>query len=68
MDKLRADAIIGGVVGGVVIFILILIGAYLLYKRRKENQVQPFKTPPILITHTEGDQSIIGRTKNASAL
>jgi len=51
--KLHTDAVIGGVVGGVVVFVLIMIGAYLVYKKKKEakNQVSPLpETPSIKVS------------------
>ena len=69
--KLHSDAVIGGVIGGVIVFILILVGAYLLYKKKKEakNQVSPVPdTPSIKVLPTESNQSIIGRSRNISCL
>jgi hypothetical protein len=64
-------AIIGGVIGGVAVFILLLGGIFFFIKRRRESitQVRPFEpTPIIVVKPLETDSNLVQRSRNVHQL
>ena len=64
-------AIIGGVIGGIAVFFLIVAGVFFYIKRRRESlaQVKPYpSTPAILIKPLETDMNLVPRSRNVNQL
>jgi hypothetical protein len=64
-------AIIGGIIGGIAVFILIVAGVFFYIKRRRESlaQVKPFpSTPAIVIKPLETDMNLVPRSRNVNQL
>ncbi len=61
-------AIIGGVIGGIAVFILLLTGVYFYIKKTRESitQVKPYQsTPGIVVIPLETDVNLVQRSRNA---
>ena len=61
-------AIIGGVIGGIAVFLLLLVGVYFYIKKTRESitQVKPYQsTPGIAVLPLETDINLVQRSRNA---
>ena len=64
-------AIIGGIIGGIAVFILIVAGVFFYIKRKRESLalVKPYQsTPAIVIKPLETDMNLIPRSRNVNQL